>query len=147
MLNDVRILLAEDNEGHAKLIQRNLKKAGITNELLHFYDGVEILTFLNQEKEIDAELTGKKFLLLLDINMPRKDGIEVLQAIKSDEILKTVPVIMLTTTDNPEEVKRCHELGCNSYITKPVNYVKFVETLHNLGLYMRIVAIPTLAND
>ncbi|MDX9701904.1 MAG: response regulator [Candidatus Auribacterota bacterium] len=143
MLNDVVILMAEDDEGHAYLVKRNLERAGITNQIEHFKNGEEILSFLNELTDEDQN-KNKSFLILLDIRMPRVDGIEVLKKIKENSLLKTIPVIMLTTTNNPQEIKLCHSLGCSNYITKPIEYEKFVETIRRLGLFMRIVEIPEL---
>jgi CheY-like chemotaxis protein len=144
MMNDVTILMAEDDFGHAKLIQRNLERAGIINEIIHFKDGRQVLDFLfdhdcNHSKPIDLA-----YLLLLDIRMPKVDGIEVLRQIKNHAQLKTIPVLMLTTTDDPEEIKHCHQLGCSNYITKPIEYAKFIEVIHNLGLFLRVVSIPRI---
>ena len=119
------ILIAEDDEGHATLIVKNLRRAGIRNEILHFRDGEEILGFLFRTSEKKREF-GISYLLLLDIRMPKIDGVEVLTRIKTDPELKKMPVIILTTTDDPREVELCHACGCNSYITKPVEYEKFV---------------------
>jgi len=80
-------------------------------------------------------------LLLLDIHMPQMDGLEVLRLIKSDNKLKEMPVIMLTTTDDPREVEECYQIGCNIYITKPVDFIKFTETLNHLGLFLQIVKV------
>lgn len=139
-MKDIEILLAEDDEGHANLICRNLKRSGISNEVKHFKNGKKLIDFLYDP----AHGCNISYLILLDIRMPIMDGIEALEIIKSDEELKAVPVIMLTTTDNPVEVKKCHLLGCNNYIVKPVSYESFVEALHNLGLFLRIVTIPEI---
>ena len=147
MLDDVIILMAEDDIGHAGLIQRNLKRAGITNEILHFKDGQRVLDFLLADKPGDKSPTSRAYLLLLDIRIPKVDGIEVLRQIKNHTELKTIPVLMLTTTDDPREVRRCHQLGCSNYITKPIEYEKFIEAIHNLGLFLRIVSIPQLENN
>ena len=143
MLNDVVILMAEDDEGHAYLVKRNLERSGITNQIEHFKNGEEILAYLDT-LENDPQNNNKSYLILLDIRMPRVDGIEVLKKIKENPLLKTIPVIMLTTTNNPQEIKLCHSLGCSNYITKPIEYDKFVETIRRLGLFMRIVEIPEL---
>lgn len=142
MLNDVTILMAEDDEGHAYLVKRNLERAGITNPIEHFKNGEDILEFLESIRE--AINPKHSYLMLLDIRMPKVDGIEVLKKIKEDETFKTIPVIMLTTTNNPQEINLCHKLGCSNYITKPIEYDKFVETIRRLGLFMRIVEIPEL---
>ncbi|NLB63418.1 MAG: response regulator [Fibrobacter sp.] len=143
MNKEVTILITEDDEGHAMLIQKNLRRAGVTNPLIHFRDGQEILDFLfrRSPNSLDA---SKSYLLLLDIRMPRVDGIEVLRQVKADSMLKRIPVIMITTTDDPEEVNQCHALGCNNYIIKPVDYARFVEAIRQLGFFFSIVEIPSL---
>ena len=96
-----------------------------------------------------AEVRGKReqftpYLLLLDIRIPKMDGIEVLRQVKQDEELRKLPVIMLTTTDDPREVEVCHNLGCSNYIVKPVDFDKFAEVLSRLGLFLKIVQVPQL---
>jgi CheY-like chemotaxis protein len=138
----VIILLAEDDEGHANLIQRNLKRAGIRNDVVHVKDGQEALDFLRRQGAHAARPPGGRLLLLLDINMPRIDGVEVLRQVKSDPATAMLPVIMLTTTDDPREVGRCYQLGCSVYITKPVQYDQFAEAVQRLGLFLDIVKVP-----
>lgn len=142
MSDEVTILTAEDDHGHAMLIQRNLKRAGITNPLIHFPDGQAILDFFWGE---DAKFErGKSYLVLLDIRMPKVDGIEVLKRLKENELYRRIPVIMLTTTEDPKEVEMCHDLGCNSYVVKPVDYEKFVQAIRNLGLFLTVVKVPLI---
>lgn len=136
------ILLAEDDEGHASLIQRNLKRAGVVNEIVHLRDGQEVLDYLRYEGAFRGRESRGPLLLLLDINMPRVDGVEVLRQVKADAALAKLPVIMLTTTDDPREVERCYRLGCSVYITKPVMYDEFVEAVKRLGLFLDIVKVP-----
>lgn len=147
MRNSITVLIAEDDSGHADLIRRNLRRVGISNEFMHFSDGQQVLDFLQNEENINGNNNGKSYLLLLDIRMPKMDGVEVLKEVKSDPNLKTIPVIMLTTTDDPKEVKRCHSLGCSNYITKPVNYEEFIEAVRRLGLFLEIVQIPELEHN
>jgi CheY-like chemotaxis protein len=142
MNREVVILVAEDDEGHAGLIRRNLARAGITNELIRFKDGQEISDFLFRRGEGPHRLTGVSYILLLDIRMPKLDGTEVLRQIKADPELKKIPVIMITTTEDPREVERCHMLGCSNYITKPVEYEAFVNAIRQLGLFLAVVQIP-----
>ncbi len=141
MNKELSIILAEDDEGHATLIRRNLKRSGLMNKILHFKDGQQTIDYLNAEKEKGNEIPS---LLLLDIKMPKVDGIEVLQYVKSDHVLKKMPVIMITTTDDPREIDRCHELGCSNYIKKPIDYDNFVDAIRKLGLFLLIVEIPEL---
>ena len=142
MNQEVTILITEDDEGHAMLIQKNLRRSGISNLFKHFRDGQEVLDFLFGRSEDHAQEHGS-YLMLLDIRMPRIDGIEVLRQIKSDEKLRSIPVIMITTTDDPKEINQCHQLGCNNYITKPVDYNRFIEAIRQLGLFFSIVEIPS----
>src|ERR1700691_2485443 len=121
------IVLAEDDDGHASLIQRNLKRAGVVNEVVHVRDGQEALDYLRRQGAYADRHPSGPLLLLLDINMPRIDGIEVLRQVKADPATAMLPTIMLTTTDDPREVGRCYQLGCSVYITKPVKYDQFAE--------------------
>jgi CheY-like chemotaxis protein len=144
MHENVVILVAEDDEGHAALIRKNLARAGIVNEILHFKDGQEILDFLFKRGSGPHRSPGTAYVLMLDIRMPRVDGVEVLRQIKADQELRKLPVIMVTTTDDQREVDRCHALGCSSYLAKPIVYEKFVEAIRQLGLYLSVVQVPTL---
>jgi CheY-like chemotaxis protein len=134
------ILLAEDDDGHAELITEHLRDAGIHNPIRRFHDGDEIWHFLTAPETSDS--SEERYLLLLDIRMPRVDGTEVLRRIKADERLRQLPVIMLTTTDDPHEIERCYALGCNAYITKPIEFVAFSEALRRLGLFLMVVRVP-----
>lgn len=136
------ILLAEDDDGHASLIQRNLKRAGVANAIVRAKDGQEALDYLRRQGAYAGRPCGVPLLLLLDINMPKVDGVGVLKAIKADPATAQVPVIMLTTTDDPREVQRCYELGCSVYVTKPVQYESFVEALTRLGMFLEIIKVP-----
>jgi CheY-like chemotaxis protein len=146
MNKQTAVLIAEDDEGHAVLIQRNLRRAGIDNPLMVFPDGKATLDYLFQRGQ-PRRVPGTPYVLLLDIRMPNVDGIEVLRQVKSDPELKKLPVIMVTTTDDPREIDRCHELGCSTYITKPVEYSQFVETIRRLGLFLLTVEVPALNGE
>ena len=134
------ILIAEDDDGHAELIKEGLCDAGVCNKTIRFRNGEEAWGFLSGIGE-DVRDESKSYLLLLDLNMPKMDGLEVLRRLKGSDDLKEIPVMMLTTTDDPREVEECYKLGCNMYITKPVDFVKFAETLKRLGLFIQIVKI------
>ena len=136
------ILLAEDDAGHATLVQRNLRRAGVVNHLVWAEDGQEALDYIRSEGAYAGQDRSELLVVLLDINMPRIDGIEVLRRLKADEKTRQIPVMILTTTDNPHEVERCCQLGCNVYITKPVEYEKFREAIRQLGLFLKFVQIP-----
>ncbi|HOD53992.1 MAG TPA: response regulator [Candidatus Cloacimonadota bacterium] len=144
MDKEVTILIADDDEGHADLIRRNLLRAGIVNPIKYFKDGQDIIDFLFQRGSGDHLINGNAYVLLLDIRMPKMDGVEVLQEIKKDEKLKKMPVVMITTTDDPREVEACHLIGCNNYITKPVEYESFVNAIKQLGLFLAVVQIPVI---
>lgn len=135
------ILIAEDDDGHAELIKEGLLEFGVSNDIIRFSNGEEVWLFLSGSENNPARDENLSYLLLLDINMPKMDGVEVLKRIKADDKLKEMPVVMLTTTDDPREVESCYKLGCNFYITKPVDFVKFAETLKRLSLFIQIVKL------
>lgn len=139
------ILVADDDDGHAGLIQKNLGRSGIANEIIRFQDGQEIVDYLFCLGDGPHRTPDIPYILLLDIRMPKIDGTEVLRQIKADPGLRKMPVIMITTTDDPHEVAHCHALGCNNYITKPVEYDKFVNTIRQLGLFLAVVQVPNVA--
>jgi CheY-like chemotaxis protein len=145
MTREVVILIADDDAGHARLIEKNLQRAGLHNSLVRFENGQEILDFLFCRGNGPKRAPDTSYLLLLDIRMPKVDGVEVLRQLKADPDLRKIPVSMLTTTDDPREVARCHEFGCNNYIVKPVDYDKFAEAIKNIGLFMSVVQIPEIA--
>jgi CheY-like chemotaxis protein len=135
--------VVDDDPGHARLIEKNLRRAALPNIIERFSDGQEVLDFLfgGADRQRPAEAA---YLLLLDIRMPKVDGVEVLRQIKEDEELRKIPVIMLTTTDDPREVARCHALGCSHYIVKPVDYEKFSEAISSLGHFVTLVEVPEI---
>jgi CheY-like chemotaxis protein len=142
MHQDVVILIAEDDEGHATLITKNLRRSGIGNAIMHFKDGQEMVDFLFGNGNGPHPEAGKGYLMLLDIRMPRLSGIEVLEIIKEDPEMRKIPIIMLTTSDDPREIERCHLLGCSNYIPKPIEYDGFVNVVKHLGLFLSIVQVP-----
>lgn len=143
---EVTILIAEDDDGHAELIRDNLNDAGLRNQLIRFRNGQEALDFFYAPPAGNAPRRehGRAYMMLLDIRMPKVDGVEVLRRIKEDPELKSMPVIMLTTTDDPREIRNCYSLGCSCYVTKPVDYEKFTEMLTRLGLFLLVVQVPNL---
>ena len=144
MNRDVVLLIADDDAGHARLIEKNLRRAGLSNPIQRFEDGQQILDFLFQRGDGQKRTADTPYLLLLDIRMPKVDGVEVLRQLKADPELRKLPVSMLTTTDDPREVERCHALGCNNYIVKPVDYEKFSEAMNKLGLFISLVQVPEI---
>jgi CheY-like chemotaxis protein len=139
----IKILLVEDDDGHARLVERNLRKVNLANPIDRVRDGIEALEYLRNEGAFsDRDRYTRPRLLLLDINMPRMDGIELLERIKADEHLRCLPVIMLTSTDNQSEIDRCYCAGANGYVAKPVNIVSLGEKLQRLGMFLQIVELP-----
>ncbi len=144
MTQEVVILIADDDAGHARLIEKNLQRAGLHNPVLRFEDGQDILDFLFRRGSGSKRMPEVPYLLLLDIRMPKVDGVEVLRQIKADVELRKLPVSMLTTTDDPREVAHCHALGCGNYIVKPVEYEKFSEAVKQFGLFISLVQVPQI---
>jgi CheY-like chemotaxis protein len=138
----VTILLVEDDPGHARLIERNLRRAHITNAIITLSDGQEAVDYLFKEQTYAGAGHAMPLLMLLDLNLPGLDGYQVLTRLKADERTRHIPVIILTTTDEPYEIERCYTLGCNVYVTKPVEYAQFAEAIHTLGLFLSIVEVP-----
>jgi CheY-like chemotaxis protein len=139
----VTIVMIEDDEGHARLIEKNIRRAGINNEIRHFTDGTTALAYLYDDADGPAQ--NGPALILLDLNLPDMSGIDILTRIKGDGPLKRTPVVVLTTTDDKVEIQRCYDLGCNVYITKPVNYESFAEAIRQLGLFLAVIQVPDFA--
>lgn len=138
---DLIILVAEDDDGHAELLRAGLQDSGVCNPIIRFKNGLETWDFLNGTAEKENRDLEKTYLLLLDINMPIMDGVELLQKVKSDNDLKEIPVIILSTTDDPREMETCYNYGCNMYITKPIQFDKFAQVLNRMGLCLQIVKV------
>lgn len=145
MKSEPTIIIADDDEGHALLVRENLREAGLNNQILHFPDGQAVLDFMFCRGPNPWLEPNRVYLILLDIRMPKVDGVEVLRQLKSNSELRKMPVIMLTTTDDPREVDRCHDLGCNVYVQKPVDYDKFAEAIRRLGLFITLLQLPPAA--
>ena len=141
-VNEVSILIVEDDAGHARLIEKNLKRAKISNLITRVENGQEALDFLLSEGAFEGQARPSPLLVLLDLNMPVLDGYQVLERMKADSELKKIPVVVLTTTDDAREVSRCYQPWCSVYITKPVDYDSFCEAIQQLGLFMSIVTVP-----
>lgn len=139
------ILIVDDDEGHAILVRENLESAGLNNRIEHFRDGQAVLDYFFRPDGTLQRHPGDVYLVLLDIRMPKVDGIEVLRRLKNDGELRKIPVIMLTTTDDQREVERCHRLGCSVYIQKPVDYDKFAEAIRRLGLFVTLLLVPPVS--
>lgn len=139
----VNILIVEDDPGHRLLVQDNLRKAGVINQIFSAKDGQEALDFVYHQGEYkDEKKAPTPGLILLDIDMPKVDGFEVLEKLKKDKKLKKVPIIMLTTTESQKDIDRSYQLGANNYITKPVDFREFQKRINNLGMFLDIVSFP-----
>ncbi|MEZ5964549.1 MAG: response regulator [Planctomycetota bacterium] len=140
-MKNLTVVLGEDDDGHALLVRKNLERVGLVGSLVRLCDGREVIEYFRREAGNRAG-GPKETLLLLDINMPQIDGIEVLRLLREDPATSHLPVIMLTTTDNPREIARCYELGCNIYVTKPIVYEQFVDAITRLGMFLTVVRVP-----
>jgi CheY-like chemotaxis protein len=141
----VSIVMIEDDEGHARLIEKNIRRAGILNDIKHFADGTTAIDFLFSAA--DGPAMNGPALVLLDLNLPDMSGTDILQRIKgSDGPVKRTPVVVLTTTDDQREIQRCYDLGANVYITKPVNYENFAQAIRQLGLFLSVIQVPDLGD-
>lgn len=137
----VNIVMIEDDEGHARLIEKNIRRAGISNPVHHFMDGTSALSFLYDDPA--GPVHNGPSLILLDLNLPDMSGTDILARIKGEgSLLKRTPVVVLTTTDDKIEIQRCYDLGCNVYITKPVNYENFANAIRQLGLFLSVIQLP-----
>jgi DNA-binding response OmpR family regulator len=139
----VNIVMIEDDEGHARLIEKNIRRAGISNDIKHFTDGTSALAYLYDAP--DGPARNGPALVLLDLNLPDMSGTDILVRIKADgNPLKRTPVIVLTTTDDKVEIQRCYDLGANVYITKPVDYENFAIAIRQLGLFLSVIQVPDI---
>ena len=133
---ELSILLVEDNEDHAELTLKALENGNLLNRVFWVKDGEEALDFLQHRKQwADPAAAPRPGLVLLDIKLPKIDGHEVLRRIKGDEDLKTIPIVMLSTSDRKEEVESCYRAGANGFVTKPVKFAAFAECIKAVKLY------------
>lgn len=138
----INILMVEDNPGDARLTKEALKESKLANNLYHAQDGVEAMAFLRREG--DYARMPRPDIVLLDLNLPRKDGREVLAEMKEDPDLKHIPVVVLTTSEAESDVLRSYELHCNCYITKPVDLDKFIQIVHGIeDFWLTVVKLPS----
>ena len=145
MTQPVTIIMIEDDEGHARLIERNIRRSGVNNEIVSFTNGTDAMKHLFGADGSAVNQKGNALLILLDLNLPDMTGIDILKRVKENRYLKSIPVVVLTTTDDTHEIKRCYELGCNVYITKPVNYESFANAIRQLGLFFSVIQVPPAA--
>jgi len=138
----VSIVMVEDDEGHARLIEKNIRRAGVSNDIIGFQNGTSAIDFLFGPDGSGEVSSGRHLLILLDLNLPDMTGIDILERIKSNQHTRRAPVVILTTTDDSREVQRCYDLGANVYITKPVNYEGFANAIRQLGLFFAVMQVP-----
>ncbi len=142
-LNKVEILLVEDNMSDAEMTIRALKKNNLANKLLHLKDGAEALDFLfAQGIYSDHKVENIPKVILLDLKMPKVNGIEVLQKVRADERTKKIPIVVLTSSNEDPDIQQCYLLGANSYVVKPVQFEKFIKAVSELGLYWLLINQP-----
>ena len=141
-INNVEILLVEDNPNDAELTLRALKKQNLTNNIYHARDGAEALDFIFAKGEFANRNMDVVKVILLDIKLPKVDGIEVLRRIRADLQLGKTPVVMLTSSNEDRDIVESYNLGVNSYIVKPVAFDKFMEAVCEIGLYWMILNKP-----
>jgi CheY-like chemotaxis protein len=138
MNKDAILLIAEDEDGHFALIRKNLRRAGLQNQILRFTDGQQVLDFF---EGTDTPLQNE-YILLLDLRLPKVSGLEILEFLKSHSGWKKIPTIVLTTANTHQDIERCHELGCALYIVKPIEYDAFVEAIRRIGAFLGVITVP-----
>jgi len=138
----VSIVMIEDDEGHARLIEKNIRRAGVNNEIIPFSNGTAALNYLLGADGSGIVSSGKQLLILLDLNLPDMTGIDILEKLKSNVHTKRSPIVVLTTTDDSREIQRCYDFGANVYITKLVNYEGFANAIRQLGLFFSVMQVP-----
>jgi two-component system response regulator len=135
----IEILLVEDSDADAELIVRALRKSNVVNQVVRLRDGVEALEFVFREGAFSQRRGGQPRLILLDLKMPRLGGIDVLRRLKSDEAVKMIPVVVLTSSAEEQDVVNSYKLGVNSYLVKPVEFSAFTDIIGQIGLYWAVM--------
>ncbi len=138
----VTILMIEDDEGHARLIEKNIRRAGVNNQIIPFVNGTDALNYILGEDGTGEVSEQRHLLILLDLNLPDMTGVSILEKVKANPHTKRAPVVVLTTTDDEREIQRCYDLGANVYITKPVDYDGFANAIRQLGLFFSVMQVP-----
>jgi CheY-like chemotaxis protein len=137
------IVFVDDDDREAEPIARSLEAAGFGNRVIHFRDGQDALDyFIGRDGVPSRREKGSRYFVLLDIHLAGADGMEILRRFKTHPELRTIPVFMLTSTDDPGIVEQCHRLGCNGYIQKPADFAQFAETVHHLGFLLSVMLLP-----
>lgn len=144
-MHPVCIVMIEDDLGHARLIEKNIRRAGVNNEIVHFENGAGAVEYLFGPDGSGQVSAGRALLILLDLNLPDMTGVDILARMKANEHTRRCPVVVLTTTDDEREIQRCYDLGANVYIVKPVNYDAFANAIRQLGLFFAVMQVPETA--
>ena len=142
MITPLTVLLAEDDEGHAALVRRNLRRAGFAADPVHLRDGQELLDYMYLRRAWRQRTRHEALLILLDLNMPRLGGFQVLDALKRDARLAHIPVFVLTTSDNPGELDACYRRGASACLVTPVDYGSFGGMLQRLADFLVTARMP-----
>lgn len=139
-IDNVEILLIEDNPAEAELAIRSLKKNNLANHLVHIDDGAEALDFIFSKGKYESKTRSvQPKIILLDLKLPKVDGLEILRQIKSNDVTKIIPVVVLTSSNQEKDIIESYRLGVNSYIVKPVNFETFAKAIKELGLYWLVL--------
>lgn len=141
----VTIVMIEDDEGHARLIEKNIRRAGVCNEIIGFDNGMAALEYLQPNGIEPHRAARRPLLILLDLNLPDMTGMDILARLKANELTRRFPIVVLTTTDDSREIEKCYNLGANAYITKPLDYDNFSMAIRQLGLFLAVIQIPEMA--
>ncbi|MET3410707.1 CheY-like chemotaxis protein [Methylobacterium sp. 1030] len=141
-MHPVSIVMIEDDEGHARLIERNIRRAGVNNDIVPFRNGTSALDYLLGPDGSGEASARRHLLILLDLNLPDMTGLDILEKVKANPHTRRSPVVVLTTTDDSREIQRCYDLGANVYITKPVSYDGFANAIRQLGLFFSVMQVP-----
>jgi CheY-like chemotaxis protein len=143
MGKEVTIVMIEDDEGHARLIEKNVRRAGVSNAIVPYTNGTQALDYILGKDRSGEASRDRSLLILLDLNLPDMTGVDILAKVKSNPHTKRLPVVVLTTTDDKSEIQRCYDLGANVYITKPVDYENFANAIRQLGLFFAVIQVPS----
>ena len=145
MRSDVVVLVTENDDSRFSLIQKTLARVGINNEIIQFKNGKAILDYLLSGEQNNKRSESRAYVILLDVEIPEVDGIDVLSRIKSDDKLCRIPVIIFTSADKPGYVDACHSLGCCIYFSKPVEYDRFIDAIKKIGMFLSVAQIPQIS--
>jgi CheY-like chemotaxis protein len=141
----VTIVMIEDDVGHARLIEKNIRRAGVHDTIIAFADGASAESYLFGPGGPGSMRSPRGHLILLDLNLPDMSGVDILRRLKQDDHLRRMPVVVLTTTDDQSEIGRCYDIGCNVYMVKPVDYQQFAHSIRQLGLFFSVIQVPSAA--